>query len=214
MRTTVAVLIAVSALVIAEAYPTVGEAGGKKAKKSKTPKADATLPDDPYGSKDEAAVKDEAAAQESGTTDAEAAASALDGAGDGAAGKTPGSLLQQGGEQGGGESGSVRRSNRMEFDERLVKGQAAKSGAVYLFERAPRRLPGLVPMRRSYRKRIVEPVLGERELKPAVYSQKPPEAPVVATGIEKPPEEKPEAEPAQAPGETDKVDKVKDKPKK
>jgi hypothetical protein len=41
---------------------------------------------------------------------------------------------------------------------------------VYLFKRVPRHLPGLVPMRRSYRARIVEPVLGERELKPAVYS--------------------------------------------
>jgi hypothetical protein len=65
--------------------------------------------------------------------------------------------------------GSLRRSNRMEFDERLVKGQAAKSGAVYLFKRTPRALPGLVPMRHSYRRRIVEPVLGPRELKPAVY---------------------------------------------
>jgi hypothetical protein len=60
----------------------------------------------------------------------------------------------------------------MEFDERLVKGQAAKSGAVYLFKRVPRRLPGLVPMRKSYRRRIVEPVLGVRELKPATYSKK------------------------------------------
>jgi len=65
---------------------------------------------------------------------------------------------------------TVLRSNRMEFDERLVKGQSASSGAVYLFKRVPRHLPGLVPMRRSYRARIVEPVLGERELKPAVYS--------------------------------------------
>ncbi len=67
--------------------------------------------------------------------------------------------------------GALHRSGRMEFDERLIKGQAAKSGAVYLFKRAPRRLPGLVPLRRSYRRRIVEPILGERELKPAVYSK-------------------------------------------
>jgi hypothetical protein len=68
--------------------------------------------------------------------------------------------------------GALRRSNRMEFDERLVKGQVAKSGAVYLFKRVPRRLPGLVPMRKSYRRRIVEPVLGVWELKPATYSKK------------------------------------------
>lgn len=66
--------------------------------------------------------------------------------------------------------GSLRHSGRMEFDERLVKGQAAKSGAVYLFKRVPRRLPGLVPMRRSYRKRIVQPVLREREIKPAILA--------------------------------------------
>ncbi len=68
--------------------------------------------------------------------------------------------------------GSMRRSSRMEFDERLVKGQTAKSGAVYLFKRVPRKLPGLVPMRRSYRQRIVSPVLGERQLKPVVYSRR------------------------------------------
>ncbi len=68
------------------------------------------------------------------------------------------------------ESGGLRRSGRMEFDERLIKGQAAKSGAVYLFKRIPRHLPGLVPMRRSYRSRIVEPILGAVPLKPAKYS--------------------------------------------
>lgn len=66
--------------------------------------------------------------------------------------------------------GSFQRSGRMEFDERIVKGQAAKSGAVYLFKRTPRRLPGLVPFRRSYRTRIVQPVLGKRELKVPIYS--------------------------------------------
>lgn len=68
------------------------------------------------------------------------------------------------------EQGALRRSGRMEFDERLVKGQAAKSGAVYLFKRVPRRLPDLVPLRTSYRKRIVEPVLGDRELKQGMIS--------------------------------------------
>lgn len=68
--------------------------------------------------------------------------------------------------------GSLRRSGRMEFDERLVKGQGAKSGAVYLFKRMPRMLPGLIPLRRSYRPRIVEPVLGKRPLKPVIFSGK------------------------------------------
>jgi hypothetical protein len=68
------------------------------------------------------------------------------------------------------QAGMLQRSNRMEFDERLIRGQGAASGAVYLFDRAPRELPGLVPLRRSYRDEIVEPILGDRELKPAVYS--------------------------------------------
>ncbi len=55
----------------------------------------------------------------------------------------------------------LRRSNRMEFDARLVKGQTATSGAVYLFQRAPRKLPPLLSMRQSYLKQIVEPVLGK-----------------------------------------------------
>ena len=62
----------------------------------------------------------------------------------------------------------VQRSNKMEFDERIVSGQTAKSGAVYLFKRVPRTLPALVAQRRSYRNRIVEPVLGDRPLKELV----------------------------------------------
>ena len=88
-------------------------------------------------------------------------------------------------EKGQGESLGFQRSGRMEFDERLVKGQAAKSGAVYLFERTPRRLPGLVPFRRSYRTRIVEPVLGKRELKPPVYTTEVEEKQAVADAEEK-----------------------------
>ncbi|MDF1562011.1 MAG: hypothetical protein P1V51_03160 [Deltaproteobacteria bacterium] len=69
------------------------------------------------------------------------------------------------GEEGGGAApppgASLRRSNRMEFDARLVKGQTATSGAVYLFQRAPRKLPPLLSMRQSYLQQIVEPVLGK-----------------------------------------------------
>ncbi len=61
------------------------------------------------------------------------------------------------------ETGSLRRSDRMEFDARLVRGQKATSGAVYLFQRAPRPLPPLVVLRQSYLDRIVEPVLGKQE---------------------------------------------------
>lgn len=62
------------------------------------------------------------------------------------------------------EGAAMARSNKMEFDERLIKGQTAKSGAVYLFKRVPRQLPGLVGVRRSYRARIVAPILYNRKL--------------------------------------------------
>ena len=47
----------------------------------------------------------------------------------------------------GGKS-TLRRSSRMEFDGRLVKGERA-AGAVYLFQRAPRRLPPLLRLKRT-----------------------------------------------------------------
>jgi hypothetical protein len=53
---------------------------------------------------------------------------------------------------------TLRRSNRMEFDARVVKGEKA-SGAVYLFRRVPRRLPPLLQLKRDPLDRIVRPVL-------------------------------------------------------
>ena len=53
---------------------------------------------------------------------------------------------------------SLRRSNRMEFDARLVKGERA-AGAVYLFHRTPRPLPPLLHPKREVLNRIVWPVL-------------------------------------------------------
>ncbi len=131
---------------------------GRKAKKARA-EQEAQIDEDPYAS--EEAAPEEAADAEAPAADGESAPPAEE--------EEPklGRIVRD--DQAGGE-GSLRRSGRMEFDERLVKGQAAKSGAVYLFKRVPRRLPGLVPMRRSYRRRIVEPVLGERELKPAEFS--------------------------------------------
>jgi hypothetical protein len=207
MRARLIMLVAISALMLVEAYPQVCEAKGKKGsvkkKKVKQPKKDSSVSDNPYADAEDAAEgAAEATAEGEGEAEtksaAETAAEAVEGTGEQPDGEQ-GGFLQQGG---GGEAGSVRRSNRMEFDERLVKGQAAKSGAVYLFKRVPRRLPGLVPMRRSYRKRIVEPVLGERELKPAVYSEEPADeptadAPAEGAATDKPPateEAKPKAE--------------------
>jgi hypothetical protein len=63
-------------------------------------------------------------------------------------------------------------------------------------------------MRRSYRRRIVEPVLGQRELKPAVYSEEPTkEAPAGPEAEAAPGEQAPEtpkppkAEPEQPKGD-------------
>ena len=61
-----------------------------------------------------------------------------------------------GGESAGGPS--LQRSNRMEFDGRLVKGERA-AGAVYLFKRTPRPLPPLLRFKRDVLNRIVWPVL-------------------------------------------------------
>ena len=55
--------------------------------------------------------------------------------------------------------GSLRRSNRMEFDARLIRGETAGSGAVFLFQRAPRALPSMVPLRTSYLQRSIDEVL-------------------------------------------------------
>ncbi len=65
----------------------------------------------------------------------------------------------------------LQRSNRVEFDARLVRGEKA-SGAVYLFHRAPRRLPGLVHTEPHYLDQIVLPVL-QRPADPAPAAAEP-----------------------------------------
>jgi hypothetical protein len=165
MRFRTVLFCLLSAMLVVAAFPDTSRAKGKKAsvrskgkqKRAKKKKKGGVSPkkavaDDPYRDEDSPAM-DENAGDSKGP-DLEGEGSQV----------KKGLLTENTGD------GSLRRSNRMEFDERLVKGQAAKSGAVYLFKRVPRRLPGLVPMRRSYRRRIVEPVLGVRELKPLDYT--------------------------------------------
>ncbi len=59
------------------------------------------------------------------------------------------------------DSQALRRGERVEFDARLIQGQTAKAGAVYLFERVSSDLSSMVKERRSYRREIVEEVFGQ-----------------------------------------------------
>lgn len=66
---------------------------------------------------------------------------------------------------GGTAEGSMQRSDRLDFDERLIQGQTARSGAVYLFSRPPRDLPELVKLRKSFRAEISRTVVGREPLR-------------------------------------------------
>jgi hypothetical protein len=61
------------------------------------------------------------------------------------------------------EGQPLRRGERVEFDARLIQGQTAKAGAVYLFERASSDLSSMVDQRKSYRTEIVEEVFPEED---------------------------------------------------
>lgn len=65
-------------------------------------------------------------------------------------------------EDGAVTTGSVRRSNRMEFDSRLVRGETAGTGAVVLFNRGARRLPELLERRSGFLRPTIEDVMGRR----------------------------------------------------
>lgn len=56
---------------------------------------------------------------------------------------------------------SLRRGNRMEFDARLIRGESAGSGAVFLFQRAQRPLPSMIDKRSSFLRDTVDTLLGD-----------------------------------------------------
>jgi hypothetical protein len=58
------------------------------------------------------------------------------------------------------QASSLRRGNRMEFDARLIRGESAGSGAVFLFERGQRPLPSMINKRKSFLRDTVGSVLG------------------------------------------------------
>ncbi|MFH1132794.1 MAG: hypothetical protein V1754_15785 [Pseudomonadota bacterium] len=52
-------------------------------------------------------------------------------------------------------SEALQRGARVEFDARLVRGQSAQAGAIYLFARPRSELKSMVKERASYRKEIL-----------------------------------------------------------
>jgi len=60
------------------------------------------------------------------------------------------------------KQGMAQRSNRMEFDARLVYGETAGSGAVILFERGQRNLPPLTKQRTEFLAATTEPIFGKK----------------------------------------------------
>jgi hypothetical protein len=56
---------------------------------------------------------------------------------------------------------SFRGPTRVNFDERLIKGQTTKAGSVYIFDRAESEIRSLVDRKRSFRKKIIRTVFEE-----------------------------------------------------
>ena len=61
----------------------------------------------------------------------------------------------------GDDVSTLQRGGRMEFDTRLVRGERAGSGAVFLFQRPPRALPSMIERRTSYLDGTVHQVFGD-----------------------------------------------------
>lgn len=59
-------------------------------------------------------------------------------------------------------AGNLQRGARVEFDGRLVQGQTAKSGAIYLFARKRSELRSMIVERNDYRTEILQTVYPER----------------------------------------------------
>lgn len=54
-----------------------------------------------------------------------------------------------------------RAPSRINFDERLIKGQTTKSGSVYIFDRQESEIMSLVKRGRSFRHKIIRTVFEE-----------------------------------------------------
>ena len=64
------------------------------------------------------------------------------------------------------EGKTLQRGERVEFDARLIQGQSAKAGAVYLFARVATNLKSMVKERSSFRDKVIRTVYPTEEAKP------------------------------------------------
>jgi hypothetical protein len=55
-----------------------------------------------------------------------------------------------------------RGPTRMNFDERLIKGQTTKAGSVYIFDRQEISIDSLVKRKRSFKKLVIRTVFEDR----------------------------------------------------
>ena len=78
----------------------------------------------------------------------------------GAASESPIDEAEQGDAAAPASGGSLRRSGRMEFDSRLVRGETAGTGAVVLFNRGQRQLPELTDRRSGFLAPTVREIYG------------------------------------------------------
>ncbi len=60
--------------------------------------------------------------------------------------------------EGDDDASKLQRGERVEFDTRLIQGQTAKAGAVYLFARVSTNLKSMVKERSSFREKVVRTV--------------------------------------------------------
>ncbi len=54
-----------------------------------------------------------------------------------------------------------RGPTRINFDERLIKGQTAKAGSVYIYQRQAIEIRSLVDLKRSWRAKVIRTVFAE-----------------------------------------------------
>ena len=56
---------------------------------------------------------------------------------------------------------SYRGPTRINFDERLIKGQTTKAGSVYIFDRQQSEIRSLIDRKRQFRQKIIRTVFEE-----------------------------------------------------